>query len=343
MEGVPGVKLWTQQPKLGTIQSKCKRACGFSQNGFPGSQPVSMDRQNLKLLQQKPYKVSWKPDGTRYMMLIDGRDETYFIDRDNCVYKITGLTFLHRKNSNKHIEDTLVDGEMVIDTVVDDITGVQNKVPRFLITDIIRYEGNEVGKCDFGTRLTCIDKEIVGARNTYIEQGLIDKRKEPFSIRHKQFWDVSESYKLLGDDFKSRLAHKPNGLIFKPSGKQDAYKAGRDDEVLKWKPAEMYSVDFKLRIVKEGGLGLLTKTVGHLYVGGMDTPFSQMKVKGELKNMNNKIIECKWEDNQWVFMRERKERFPDSYKKAMSVIQIIRRPLTKDCLLHFIDNCRWRK
>ena len=103
------------------------------------------------------------------------------------VYKITGLTFLNRKNSNKHIEDTLVDGEMVINTVVDDITGVQNKVPWFLIT-----------------------------------------------------------------------------------------------EVLKWKPAEMYSVDFKLRIVKEGGLGLLTKTVGHLYVGGMDTPFSQMKVKGEL-------------------------------------------------------------
>jgi hypothetical protein len=29
-----------------------------------------------------------------------------------------------------------------------------------------------VGKCDFGTRLTCIEKEIVGARNTYIVQVL---------------------------------------------------------------------------------------------------------------------------------------------------------------------------
>ena len=36
-----------------------------------------------------------------------------------------------------------------------------------------RFEGNEVGKVDFGTRLICIDKEIVGARNTYITQGNI--------------------------------------------------------------------------------------------------------------------------------------------------------------------------
>ena len=64
-----------------------QRACEWSKGGFPGSQPVSMDRQNLALLAEKPYKVSWKADGTRYMMLIDGKDEVYFVDRDNCVYK----------------------------------------------------------------------------------------------------------------------------------------------------------------------------------------------------------------------------------------------------------------
>ena len=148
-------------------------------------------------------------EGTRYMMFIDGKDETYLIDRDNCVYKISGLTFLNRKDQHEHLTDTLVEGEMVIDTV----NG--NKVPRFLMYDIIRFKGNEVGKCDFGTRLTCIEKEIVGARNTYITQGLIDKNKEPFSIRKKDFWDVSEAYKLMSDDFKNQLAHKMMGLWFK--------------------------------------------------------------------------------------------------------------------------------
>lgn len=36
-------------------------------SGFPGAQPVSMDRQNLRFLEQNPYKVSWKADGTRWV------------------------------------------------------------------------------------------------------------------------------------------------------------------------------------------------------------------------------------------------------------------------------------
>lgn len=37
----------------------------FYSGGFPGSQPVSMDVQNIKLLHEKPYRVSWKADGVR--------------------------------------------------------------------------------------------------------------------------------------------------------------------------------------------------------------------------------------------------------------------------------------
>lgn len=335
MEGVPGVQLWTAQPKLGEIQKKVQKSLAWTKGGFPGCQPVSMDRQNLSFLQEKPYKVSWKADGTRYMMLIDGFDEIYFIDRDNCVYKVSGLTFLHRKEKEKHIQDTVVDGEMVIDVV----NG--QKFPRFLIYDIVRYEGNEVGKCDFGTRLTCIEKEIVGSRNYYITQGIIDKTKEPFSIRNKQFWDVSEAMKLISPDFTSKLAHEPDGLIFQPG--KDPYKAGRDDTVLKWKPASMNSVDFKLKLVKESGLGMLPRTVGKLYVGGLDTPFAEMKAKG-LKEYDNKIIECKWENNSWVFMRERTDKsFPNGYKTATGVVNSIREPVTEQHLLNMIENHRWRK
>ena len=34
-------------------------------SGFPGAQPVSMDCKNISLLHEKPFKVSWKADGTR--------------------------------------------------------------------------------------------------------------------------------------------------------------------------------------------------------------------------------------------------------------------------------------
>lgn len=73
MAGVPGVHLVTDQPRLSELQALCQALCNWNSNGFPGSQPVSMDMSNLKLLHEKPYHVSWKADGTRYMMLIKGK------------------------------------------------------------------------------------------------------------------------------------------------------------------------------------------------------------------------------------------------------------------------------
>lgn len=39
--------------------------CGYKRDGFPGSQPVSMERDNLRFLAEKKYMVSWKADGIR--------------------------------------------------------------------------------------------------------------------------------------------------------------------------------------------------------------------------------------------------------------------------------------
>ena len=52
----------------------------FFRSGFPGSEPVSLDRDRIQLLGEKPYRVSWKADGPRYMMLIAGKDEVDKID-----------------------------------------------------------------------------------------------------------------------------------------------------------------------------------------------------------------------------------------------------------------------
>ena len=106
----------------------------------------------------------------------------------------------------------------------------------------------------------------------------------------------------------------------------------------------MNSVDFRLKIVKESGLGMLPRTVGKLFVGGLDPPFAEMKVKGELKNMNNKIIECKFENNQWVFMRERTDKsFPNGYKTAVAVCNSIKEPVTTGILMEYINHYRWRE
>ena len=67
---------------------------------------------------------------------------------------------------------------------------------------------------------------------------------------------------------------------------------GRNEDILKWKPPELNSVDFKLRITKSGGQGMLTKLHAQLFVTGHNDPFAQMIFKRDLKQYDNKIIEC---------------------------------------------------
>ncbi|XP_072534742.1 mRNA-capping enzyme [Salminus brasiliensis] len=333
LEGVSvkGVNQVTAQPKLGQVQRKCQEFCEWEKSGFPGAQPVSMDRRNIRLMEQNGYKVSWKADGTRYMMLIDGKNEVYMIDRDNSIFHIANLEFPFRKDMNSHLSNTLLDGEMIIDKV----NG--QPIPRYLIYDIIKINGQPVGQCDFSRRLLCIEKEIIFPRSEKIKMGQIDKTKEPFSVRNKPFFDINAARKLLEGSFTSQVSHEVDGLIFQPIGK---YKPGRCDDILKWKPPSLNSVDFRLKISKVGGEGLIPQTVGLLYVGNYDVPFAQMKVSKELKQYDNKIIECTFKNNTWVFMRQRIDKsFPNSYDTAMAVCNSIQFPVTKENLLEFLDRC----
>lgn len=247
MEGVTGVELMTDKVKVNELQHLIQDMCNWDKGGFPGAQPVSMDRQNIRLLHVKPYKVSWKADGTRYMMLIYRQHEIYFFDRDNSCFKVDNLCFPSVKDLTRHIKNTLVDGEMVIDKV-----NGQN-VPRYLVYDIIRYENEDFSTKSFEDRLIAIKHYIIGPRHEAMRRGMINRNNESFSVRNKDFWDIMQTEALLGPKFAQQLSHEPDGLIFQP--KLDPYVGGRCDEILKWKPAEQNSVDFQLKISEDSGVG----------------------------------------------------------------------------------------
>lgn len=336
-EGVSGVNQVLVQPTLSQVQHKCQEMCGWKGSGFPGSQPVSMDIHNLEYIKQKPYKVSWKADGTRYLMLIDGPNHVYMIDRDNAVFHVPRLEFPRRKDPSGHLHNTLVDGEMILDKVKEE------QVARFLVYDIIKFEGQDVGNADFDRRLLCIEKEIVGARNAKMQLGQLDRARQPFSVRAKPFWEITVCRKLLEGEFSKNLCHEVDGLVFQPV--PDPYVCGRCIGVLKWKPPSLNSVDFRLKIGKESGEGIVTKTRGYLHVGGLDSPFTEIKLTKDIKQYNNKIIECSWDaqNKQWVFMRERTDKsFPNSRSTALGVCQSITHPVTKEILFHTIDHSRWQ-
>ena len=102
--------------------------------------------------------------------------------------------------------------------------------------------------------------------------------------------------------------------------------------------------------------------VGLLFVGQMTSPFSKIKFSRILKDLDNKIIECKYENNQWTFMRERTDKsYPNSYNTArgnflrlfflfctflrfyilLAVCHSIQFPVTTANLVEFIDKQRF--
>ena len=98
-----------------------------------------------------------------------------------------------------------------------------------------------------------------------MKKGLINKQQEPFSVRLKPFFDIATSAHLLEEEgsFLKQVAHETDGLIFQPASQTDVYKAGRNDDILKWKPPELNSIDFKLKIQKGvQHTGMLPQTIG---------------------------------------------------------------------------------
>lgn len=217
-------------------------------------------------------------------------------------------------------------------------------IPRYLIYDIVIFEGNRIGELEFyPKRLTAIDVEIIRPRIDAMKEGRIIKEVEPFSVRAKSFFDISQSEYLLSDRFSSKLAHEPDGLVFQPS--IDAYKFGKTPNVLKWKPLSMNSVDFLLQVVPETRAGYASQFVGNLMVQNRKelVKFGEIKCTRAVKALNGRIIECSFENNQWVLMRERTDKsFPNGYETAKAVFNSIRDPITKDNLLRYINHYAWK-
>ena len=253
---------------------------------FPGCQAVSMQKQNITKLSSHPYMVSWKADGMRYLVLINGEDEVYAFDRDNNVFRLP-LKFPRKDHLDQHVCDTLVDGEVVIEAVETN-GGIYNRA-NLLIFDIIIHQGKEIGKENFKKRHEAINTFLTLPRSIAVKRKLLDKRREPLSIRRMDFFEITETKRLLSAEFRNSIGHKIDGLVFHPN---EPYLPGRFDKLIKWKSAKDLTVDFLLKIAKVENPGQGNGFVGELYVLGRPKPFRKIYASDFLKKFDGRIIEC---------------------------------------------------
>ena len=188
---------------------------GQEGNRFPARAPVSLARDNMAQLSRQEYHVTWKADGTRYMLLLM-RDGVYLIDRKFAA-RAPPCGFLRplKTHGVATHNATLLDGEMV----VDDVGGGKQR-RRFLAYDMMALHGERLVDRPFVERVAAVAKHVAEPRNVFLadagRSGAYDFTKEPFSVRPKDFSPLPGTEKFVRD-FIPKLTHECDGLIFQPS------------------------------------------------------------------------------------------------------------------------------
>lgn len=254
---------------------------------FPGAQPVSFERKHLTppsaegrsyvSLLQAPYYAAEKTDGVRYMLLILGAKGAFAIDRNFGMRKLPSMRFPSRTDPSVPLDGTLLDGELIIErggtgqpvasaatsgaSAGGDAASLASEPRmRFLAYDACRVGNKAVCDAPLRTRLMALRREVLTPRYQLAASDPTACAGEPFTVELKDFFHVKQLPHIFSrvetgppdssmlyafDDPLRKLSHGNDGIIFTPV--RDPYVGGTCPSLLKWKPTNMNSVDFRLQ------------------------------------------------------------------------------------------------
>jgi hypothetical protein len=193
-----------------------------------------------------PYKVTWKADGTRYLVYIKGENEIYAIDCDNNVFQLP-LKFPRKDSLDEHVSETVIDVDMITEKdIVNGRTWYNNKM---FIFDIIIHEGEKIGKESYDKRYFAINQFLTSPRSQAIKKRLSEK--EPIYVFRKTVYNISKSEFILGPEFRETTKHV-DSLIFQPS--EEPYTCGSSTNLLEWNPKSSVTKEFLMEYIKKDGM-----------------------------------------------------------------------------------------
>lgn len=284
---------------------------------FPGGQPVSFESRHLAVLETEDYYVCEKSDGVRYLLYFcnpPSGPAAFLIDR-NYVFRYLGPLVLPGKDMKTPHEETLLDGELLIDIYEDesstkevkgenegisdeenDLKGKKRKVTSFMIFDCLLVNGRNVLQESLPNRLKHVQNDVILPFNQ-----LNLKDSFPFLIQMKTMYKPYHMQHLFAEVIPS-LAHENDGLIFTPV--EDPYRSGTCQRMLKWKPAHLNSIDFKLAKSEDSQTGK-PKLILQVAQSGQHKDYAPFKPEPEDEEAWNenpplgKILECRY-DPEWI-------------------------------------------
>ena len=259
---------------------------------FPGSHPIHITRSAITAnLERYPYLVSKKIDGTRYLMVIL-LNRLWFMDRKLLVWKGPCNQAMECYN------DSLLDCEV-------EPTG------KITIIDVI----NARGQCVRGDNILRRLGSLKGITRTF--------RNSPFHVTIQHYDELSDLPRAIGE----LQLDKHDGLIFTP--KKTGYRLGRNDNLFKWKPNEVNTIDLLYRN-------------GQVYCQAD----KQLKPLGELAGtpadlVDGQIVECFPQGQYWVYIKTRTDKTnPNTDWVTDNILQSLDENIEPSDLLTIISSPR---
>jgi len=243
---------------------------------FPGSMPVNLSRRHIATIQSKPYFVSEKTDGIRYMLFVKKSEGVFLIDRKFDFHFVSGFSSL--EDAYADVGPTLLDGEM--------IRCIRTQGPMFLIFDCVMFNGVSVVNETLSRRLEKIRLAVKRYRMQVVSKD--ETSNLPFEIGGKpimpkdSFEDLEGHIKLdkQGEHIFEDHArhHRTDGFIFAPD---ERYHPKTCPNLLKWKYPEKMSIDFKV-CFRDNGTALYFTCLGP---HGMDIEYQASLSEEDMRRL----------------------------------------------------------
>lgn len=255
----------------------------------------------------------------------NGNENVYLITRRNEYFLIPDLHFPKTGDDlGSFHTGGLIDGELVVAKKPDGSHEL-----KYLIFDCLALDGNVFVNRTLNTRLGFLTQGLYKPYQQLFAQYPEDCKMFPFKVYFKK---MERSYGLVKvlDEVLPNLEHASDGLIF--TCRVSPYVFGTDPKILKWKPPEENTVDFRLVLefptytdpdlpADEATYPLYDeKPECHLYAwfGGTDyRPYDDLYITDEewdkLKDLNEplheRLIECNKDDKgRWRYLRFRDDK-----------------------------------